>query len=404
MTHDTRTDVEPAGRRASRDVLPDLLRGLALLGIVVVNAPYLGGSTLGFSSEAVASTLDAAVAFLVIALAQGKFFLLFSFLFGYSLAYVLRDDRPDGRSRFRRRLLVLAAFGTAHAVLLFAGDILLTYAVLGVVLLRLARSADRTVLRAARLAFVVGTLLLTAGLGLSAAFPEAATTVDPATVAFDAGIAGATVGEAIALRAAVLPTVLGTVALAQGPYALAAFLLGLLASRRRLLADPAAHAPRWRRFIRIGLGVGLPLQLVAAVLQVDAIRDGVPTGTAGSLGLLLGFVTAPLLTAGYVGLVAAGAARRPDLMRWAWPAGRMSLTVYLGQSLLLVLVFGGLGIGPGLFGQLGTAAVVLMGVATWVVLVAFSAWWLRSHDRGPLETVVARLSTPGGRRHWPARP
>jgi len=397
MTRDTRTGPDPAATHASRDVLPDLLRGLALLGIVVVNAPYLGSSTLGLSPEAVASTVDAVAAFVVVALAQGKFFLLFSFLFGYSLSYVLRDDRPDGRARFHRRLLVLAAFGVAHALLLFAGDILLTYAVLGVVLLRLARSTDRTVRRVARGVFLVGTLLLTAGLGLQAAFPQEVAAVDPAAVAFDAGIAGATFGEAIALRAAVLPTVLGTVAFAQGPYALAAFLVGLLAARRRLLADPAAHAPLWRRLMRIGLGVGLPLQLVAAVLQVGAIRDGVPSGTAGSLGLLLGFVTAPLLTAGYVGLVAAGVARRPDLMRWAWPAGRMSLTVYLGQSLLLVLVFGGLGIGPGLFGALGTAAVVSVGIATWVVLTALSAWWLRSHDRGPLEAVVARLSTPGGR-------
>jgi len=398
MTRDTRTGPDPAATRASRDVLPDLLRGLALLGIVVVNAPYLGSSTIGFSSEAVASGVDAAAAFLVIALAQGKFFLLFSFLFGYSLAYVLRDDRPDGRARFRRRLLVLAVFGLAHALLLFAGDILLTYAVLGVVLLRLARRPDRSVRRAARGVFLVGTLLLTAGLGLQAAFPQEVAAVDPAAVAFDAGIADAPLGEAIALRAAVLPTVLGTVALAQGPYALAAFLVGLLAARRRLLADPAAHASMWRRLTRIGLGVGLPLQLVAAVLQVGAIRDGVPSGTAASLGLLLGFVTAPLLTAGYVGLIAAGVARRPELMRWAWPAGRMSLTVYLGQSLLLVLVFGGLGIGPGLFGELGTAAVVSVGIATWAVLTALSAWWLRSHDRGPLEAVVARLTTPGGRR------
>jgi len=398
MTEGTRIDLDPAATRASRDVLPDLLRGLALLGIVVVNAPYLGSSTIGFSPEAVASTVDAVAAFLVVALAQGKFFLLFSFLFGYSLSYVLRDDRPDGRARFRRRLLVLAAFGVAHALLLFAGDILLTYAVLGVVLLRLARSPDRTVLRAARGVFVGGTLVLVVVLGLAAAFPEEAASTTPATLAFDADIAGAGLGEAIALRAAVLPTVLGTIAFAQGPYALTAFLLGLLAARRRRLADPAAHMVLWRRLMHVGLGVGLPLQVAAALLQVGALRSGEPYSTAASLGLLLGFVTAPLLSAGYIGLIAAGVARRPELMRWAWPAGRMSLTVYLGQSLLLVLVFGGLGIGPGLFGELGTAAVVLVGIATWAVLTALSAWWLRSHDRGPLEAVVARLTTPGGRR------
>ncbi|MDA2983876.1 MAG: DUF418 domain-containing protein [Actinomycetota bacterium] len=387
----TESTAAPSAPR-TRDTLPDLLRGVALLGIVVVNAPYLGISAEGFSVASVASTLDAAVAFAVIALAQGKFYLLFSFLFGYSLSYVLRDDRPQGRTRYRRRLVVLAVLGVAHAVLLFVGDILLTYALLGALLLRFSRSDVPRLLRASRITFAIGAGLLVVVLGLAAAFPEEAAGTDPAVVAYDASMATATFTEATMLRLDGLPSVLGAVVFAQAPLAFAAFLLGLAAARRRLLAEPGAHVDLWRRLTRIGIGAGLPLQLVAAALQVSAIRAGTPYATTGSLGVMLGFVTAPLLSAGYLGLLAGRLARDPGFMRWSWPAGRMSLTVYLGQSVLLMLAFSGTGLG--LFGSLGTASVVAIGIGTWVVLTVFAALWLRRSDRGPLESVVARLTTP----------
>lgn len=305
---------------------------------------------------------------------------------------MLRDDRPQGRTRYRRRLVVLAVLGVAHAVLLFVGDILLTYALLGALLLRFSRSDVPRLLRASRITFALGAGLLVIVLGLAAAFPEEAAGTDPAAAAYDASMATATFAEATMLRLDALPTVLGTVAFAQGPLAFAAFLLGLAAARRRLLAEPAAHVDLWRQLTRIGVGVGLPLQLVAAALQVSAIRAGTPYAAAGSLGVMLGFVTAPLLSAGYLGLLAGRLARDPGYMRWAWPAGRMSLTVYLGQSVLLMLVFSGTGLG--LFGSLGTTAVVAVGAGTWVVLTVFAAVWLHRSDRGPLEYVVARFTTP----------
>lgn len=314
------------GAPRTRDTLPDLLRGVALLGIVVVNAPYLGSSAEGFSAASVAGTLDAVVAFAVVALAQGKFYLLFSFLFGYSLAYVLRDDRPSGRTRYRRRLVVLAVLGVAHAALLFVGDILLTYALLGALLLRFSRADVPRLLRASRITFALGAGLLVVVLGLAAglaaAFSEQAAVTGPAVVAYDASMATATFAEATMLRLGGLPAVLGSILFVQGPLAFAAFLLGLAAARRRLLADPGAHGDLWRRLTRFGIGVGLPLQLIAAALQVGAIRAGTPYATAGSLGVMLGFVTAPLLSAGYLGLLAGRLVRDPGFMRWAWPAGR----------------------------------------------------------------------------------
>ena len=88
----------------SRQALPDRLRGAALLGIVVVNAAFLGISADGFTTESIQGSANRVTAFLVIVLAQGKFYLLFSFLFGYSASFILRDNSQPNRRRYLRRL------------------------------------------------------------------------------------------------------------------------------------------------------------------------------------------------------------------------------------------------------------------------------------------------------------
>ena len=88
---------------AAREALPDRVRGVALLGIVVVNAAYLGISADGFTAESVDGVGNRFTALVVVALAQGKFYLLFSFLFGYSASFILRDQSPPNRRRYLRR-------------------------------------------------------------------------------------------------------------------------------------------------------------------------------------------------------------------------------------------------------------------------------------------------------------
>ena len=144
----------------TRQAFPDRLRGLALLGIIVVNAPFLAISSTGYTEASIAAWWDMAAAFAVIALAQGKFYLLFSFLFGYSALFIVRTGAAPERRRYRRRLVGLAVLGFAHAVLLFSGDILLSYAVLGFALLLLLRRPDRTVLRTAVIVFVLSLVWL----------------------------------------------------------------------------------------------------------------------------------------------------------------------------------------------------------------------------------------------------
>jgi len=110
----------------------------------MVNAPFLAISTYGYTPESVAAPLDWATAFAVIALAQGKFYLIFSFLFGYSANFIAPSKTPAGSRRFRRRLVGLALIGLAHAVFLFVGDILISYSLLGAALMLLFGRSDRT--------------------------------------------------------------------------------------------------------------------------------------------------------------------------------------------------------------------------------------------------------------------
>jgi uncharacterized protein len=375
---------------SQREAMPDRLRALALLGIVVVNAPLLGivGSE-GLSQESLTGPINTSAAFLMIALAQGKFYLLFSFLFGYSASYILKDTPRANRFRFSRRLLVLAAIGFVHAVFFFIGDILISYALLGFGLLALSRRSDRALKVWIVITATVSVLLITASVSLVALIPEPS----PGLTYLDSALATGSFVEAAGARLQSLPTVVIYVLLTQGGMAFAAFLLGLLASRHRYLAEPLTHSAQWRRMMIVGLSVGLPLQVVAAWLQVTSISAGSVYSGAGSLGLILGFSTAPVLAAGYVGALGWILSRRPAFLRTLTPAGRASLTVYIGESVLLSLLFCGYGLG--FYGEWGAFPVMLAAVLSWVLLVLFARLWLNRFPRGPLEEVVARLTRRG---------
>jgi len=174
--------------------------------------------------------------------------------------------------------------------------------------------------------------------------------------------------------------------------AFAAFLLGLQASRRRLLADPQADVELWSRLAIWGWGIGLPLQIIAGLLQTQAVVDGNPYSLGGAAGLALGITTAPILTAGYVGSIALLVARRPKALGFLAPAGRMSLTVYIGESVILSLVFCAYGLGY--FGEWGALAVVATAIASWVVLSILAWLWMKRFTRGPLEKVLGVITGP----------
>jgi uncharacterized protein len=325
-------------------------------------------------------------AFLRTALAEGKFYLLFSFLFGYSANFIVRAGEPGTRRRWRRRLLGLAAIGLAHAIFFFIGDILFAYAVLGAGLIPLFARTDRTVL-------VTGTVVAALGLawlGLLVLIASA----DPAVIAqgrsivqnYDHAMATGSFLEAAKARLEALPTVLVELGSIQWPLAFFAFCAGLVAGRHRLLADPAEKRRLFRRLALVGLGVGLPVQVAATALWFGA--DGPDGSVASFAGLALVIATAPILSAGYLGAMALASVSLPRLLGALRPAGRASLSIYIGESVVLSALFCGWGFG--LFGELGAFAVTVIAFFTWAVLAVLLTLWLRRFSHGPLEALMSR--------------
>ncbi len=367
-----------------REHAVDVLRGLALLGIVIVNMEFYAQPALSGWFE-VTGGLDGAARWLSIAVFQAKSYLVFSLLFGYGLGIQLARSAASGAPlgrRYARRMVGLFVLGSLHAVLLFAGDILMAYAVLGALLWPLRRVAERELLfvAGALAAVTVVTAVLlgattAAGGGLAAGIPDTSAAVR--------AIAEGSLGEQIGQRLSDLGYSQIIAFFVQGPMVAAAFLVGLLFARRGLLADPAAHRASLARLTRLCLPVGVIGSALAATLIV------VGGGVAGEgAGLLLQVLAAPFSSLGYVAgialLVGAGRLARPFARVAA--AGRMSLTVYLGESIVAMLLF--TGVGFGLYGEVDPAVGLLIAFATWLGFLVFAAVWWRAFRFGPFEWLL----------------
>ncbi|WP_116247976.1 DUF418 domain-containing protein [Nocardiopsis sp. FIRDI 009] len=373
----------------------DALRGFALLGILVVNIGFFasGYAFHQVHDPAFDSPLDRGAHWLVTMFFEMKFYLLFSFLFGYSFTLQLDSARRRGvgfAGRFLRRLAGLFVIGALHAVLLFQGDILTTYAVLGLVLLALHRMrAPAALVTAAVLIGLVAVMMRWAGISGAAPFDaEAALAAGEATTAALAGSPLTVIGEHLASLPRMAINLVGV----QGPVALSAFLVGLAAGRHRVLADTGAHD----HALRLIQWVGFPAGLVGSLVLADL------GGTADLYGLSLALLTAPFLTAAYAAtllrLFHRGRGRR--IAAALAPAGRMALSNYLGQSLVCALLFTGLGLG--LVGRSAPPFVLLIAVALFAAQMWLSAWWTARYRYGPAEWLlraVTNLEVPAWRRN-----
>ncbi|MEV8395557.1 MULTISPECIES: DUF418 domain-containing protein [unclassified Streptomyces] len=367
----------------------DALRGFALFGILMVNIPFFasGYTLLDVPDPARLAWHDDVAENVVRFVFESKFYLLFAFLFGYSFTLQLNSAAARGltfRPRFLRRLGGLFLIGVANAVLLFYGDILVTYAVLGLLLFLVRGISPRRALWVAGI--ITGTialLFLTVAVlvmvidGASAtptAAEQARMLADgrAGTEAMRGGF-GSVIGERISSLGTSFPLIL----FFQGPLAFSAFLVGLAAGKRRVLADPAAQEGKLRLIQLIGFPVGL----AGSLFYTFGGHDNLFANAAH-------LVSAPFLTAAYVAtlLRVFRTARGARLAEVLARPGRMALTNYLSQSLLCVLIFTGIGLG--LIGRVPYAAVLVIAVAIYSVQVVWSAWWMRRFRMGPVEWLL----------------
>ncbi|WP_183003436.1 DUF418 domain-containing protein [Achromobacter sp. UMC71] len=379
----------------------DALRGFALFGILVVNigvfaSPFYG---TGIADPVFSRPRDAVVGWLIAWLFETKFYLLFSFLFGYSFTLQMAAAERSGSAfepRFLRRLAGLAVLGLAHALLFYQGDILLTYALLGGVLL-LCRNMDSR--RALRIALSVTVLVSLAWgvlgvLGLSDP-PTADELSQYATEAQAAiGAYRGTIATTIAQHWYELTSrIWGVIVLVQGPFVFAMFLAGYALGRHQALADPWRQPRVLWALCALGAVPGLAGSAAYATSSLATVSRGWELS-----GLALDLLTAPLLSMSYAAALLLAMRTRPG----AWlagrlaPAGRMALTNYLMQSVVCAWIFTAWGLR--LSGSVSPGAALLIAVALFLVQLPVSAWWLGRYAYGPVEWFLRALTVGA----WPA--
>jgi uncharacterized protein len=368
---------------STREDFADELRGFALLGIIVVNAPFIGISWMGFTDASIANSWDRLAAIITVAFAQAKFYVLFAFLFGYSTSFFLKQNNPHSKSQFIRRLIGLTVVGALHAIFFFPGDILVMYAILGTSLLWLANKNEKTCGIVAIAAFSAWVVLLSLIFAEALSSPQSFATRDESVKWIDQALQDGTFWAATLARVHAWPIAFTLISVLNGLCVLAMFALGHIAGRRKILAAPEQYQALWQMGSRLALFVGLPAGLTSAWLAVGPGASAAQPGAREVGGIVLGFIFAPLLTWGYVAWLYQLRTRFANALAWFRRSGRMSLTGYIGESALLSLVFCGYGLGW--FGQLGALAIALVAIAVWFLLDLLAHAWSSFFQYGPLE-------------------
>jgi len=373
-----------------RDTTPDVLRGFALLGILVVNIQFMGlSSDQGARGVLTQGFANGSATFLIAALFAGKFYLLFSFLFGYSSNYVIRGDKSN-RARWIKRCFVLIAFGALHFTFLWHGDIIFLYGLFGLLLTLFFFRADRTIVIWTRVLFSISTIFIVL-FGVLTVIVEYLLKEDlgvPTDSSLDVILQNGTFLESIPARIEVWLLSISSGIFLQGGLAFAAFLLGLRLARSNFLSSPIDKTAN-SRLMKKGLFFGLPIQVVAAAVLLRNEQATEPSESIYLIALFASFVAAPLLSMFYVGLIRKLVEERPHLVLWMKPAGKMSLTIYISQSVIASLIFGPWGFG--LFQDLQTWQVFLLAFGIWLLLSYLAALWLQRFKQGPLEKLVSKL-------------
>ncbi len=388
---------------ADRDPLLDALRGAALLGVLAVNLVAMGyPESMAFSADA--RTVPGGWALsLTWFLFMGKAYALLALLFGHGVGLQAARLEASGRAPaglLSRRLLALGAIGLAHGLLGWYGDVLVSYALFGFILLAFLRASPRALLTwAAGLLLVGAAFFLVAGGLLSAigvlGLPEEK--IARAGAALGA-LADEDTREALqaygqgpygALFLRRLRDLAGTwgSSLVVLPELLALFLAGLWAARTGALHDPARR-PALRRAAGLLLAAGLPLNALYAWMASRGTSAGMGFAVLAMAAYTL---AAPALAAAAALLAMLGRETAPAraLTRLLAPLGRVSLSAYLLQTAAFTPVFYANGLA--LYGRVPYPALLAAALAFWLLEVLLAGLWLARFRTGPAEWLLRRL-------------
>ena len=396
----TQINVQPISMLERIEVI-DVLRGIAVCGILIGNMQWNSG--YGFMPPAMAESwplYDKVTQYLVHVFVEGKFYSIFSLLFGFGFA--LQIDRATQRgdtnaSVFKRRLFWLLVIGVIHASI-WAGDILSVYAVIGFILLLFRRKSDQSLLKWALWLMIVPVIYFAVLLVLFLAFapPETATVVEKAQAEmFQSAMNVVPAGGFFQITreynvGMVIGRWAGLLLQMRLPKILAMFLLGFYAYRTRYFQRPDEHREAIRKLIIYGLGLGFicnPLFAWFAHSEADF-----PPSFSGLVGIIMYGIGVPAMAIGIAALIVTlwqAEAWRGVLAVFA-PVGRMALTNYLMQTAISLFIFYGWGLGY--YGKVGALNATLLAFAIFAAQIVLSTLWLKYFAYGPVEWIWRQLT------------
>jgi len=392
---------------SARLPLLDATRGVALLGIFTLNLAPLSGFVFMKPEEMSAlptAAVDLPAAVVILWLGSGKFYSLFSLLFGIGFALQIDSaarDNDQRLRRFRRRLLVLLAIGFVHLTFIWEGDILALYALVGFALIPLRRLSQRALIATAAVLLVLPVVEQALIVASHGALDPGAPLLEIAgrwqtAMGFAADatpypvLKYASFTEAMRFQLSGIWFRYADLLTTGRPFkVLAMFVLGLWVGRSGMLRDIEPWVPLLRRVRLVGFAVGLPAALVQALMEIRPDPPDSPWKLLGAAAYALGVAPLALAYASHLALLWRRAIWR-DRLAWAIAPGRMALTNYLMQTVIAIALFHGIGLG--LMGEAGPVTWPLIAGVVVALQAAISWWWLGRVPFGPMEWLWRRAT------------
>ena len=391
----------PSLKPNTRIDVADILRGIAIAGIILIHfIEHMNFFLFPEPKNELWSTINTTVWDSTFFLLAGKMYAIFAMLFGLSF-YIQHDNQAqkgvDFRPRFIWRMVLLMLFGLFD-LLFYNGDILFVYAVCGLLVIPFIRASNKVII-----AFIILMALqpiefvyLIRGL------------IDPSTPVLDLG--SGPLFEAIipaqaegnimdvaeaGIRNGLPVNFLWAIENGRMTQTILFFLFGIMLGRWRLFYDEGNNIQIWKKiFIGsiLAFGILLPLYLFVP----EATKD--IACVSKSLNVALNMwknVSMMLFIVSGVTLLYYRTSAKNWLIKIA-PYGKMSLTNYIGQSIIGAILFYNWGFG--LFDDCGHAASFAMGIGCIVLQFIFCTWWMKHHKRGPLEQLWFRATWLGSKK------
>jgi len=397
------SDIAPV-QEQSRIKSLDVMRGFALLGILAVNAAFFAAPwQTSFDPTLAPLAVDETSVwswFVMHVFFEFKCITLFSMLFGASI-YLVGGERSD-KSRgaiLRRRLFWLLIFGLIHALLIWYGDILVTYAITGFLVL-FARSWKPGTLMIVGVILYLLALLAQNVLGLfydlipteqlgpindelAAVFAVSSEELARQQAAYQGGFITGVQENATTWLSFIANAIFGLVIRTAG-----VMMIGMALFKWGFLSG---NAPTWLYGLMLALGAGaLALVGYQAWFNWEARFDMIHMMTRGqfvnsavSIFVSIGYASL------FVLLVKAGMRFLTEPLA---AVGRMAFTNYIMQSLIMSTIFWGGGRGLGLWGEVDRPTLWAIVLGVWALQLIWSPLWLSRFSMGPLEWIWRRLS------------